>query len=169
MSIFSKLFSNKNDNQFRLASPLKGRILPLSEAPDETFAQKILGDGFVVEPVDGKVISPVEGTVMQIFRTGHAVGLQTAQGLEILIHIGIDTVKMNGKGFKALVQNGQTVKKGDLLIEFDLNEVRGNAKSTLSPVVITNMDQVSSLVLKNQGSVNAGDEVLEVLLKGAGV
>jgi len=105
---------------------------------------------------------------MQIFRTGHAVGLETSNGLEILIHIGIDTVKMNGKGFKAHVQNGQSLKKGDLLIEFDLNEVRLNAKSTLSPVVITNMDKVSTLSLDkslgSQSEVNVGDDVLTIEL-----
>ncbi len=147
---------------------MKGRVLPLSEAPDDTFAQKILGDGFVIDPSEGKVFAPFDAKVMQIFRTGHAVGLETSNGLEILIHIGIDTVKMNGKGFKAHVQNGQSLKKGDLLIEFDLNEVRLNAKSTLSPVVITNMDKVSTLSLDkslgSQSEVNVGDDVLTIEL-----
>ncbi len=128
-----------------LTSPLEGKILSLSEVPDETFATKVLGDGFAINPTGHIVTSPVDAEVMHLFPTGHAIALKTTQNLEILIHVGIDTVKMKGDGFKTFVKTGDHVKVGQKLIEFDLNLVRQNAKSTITPVIITNMDLVSSM------------------------
>ncbi|MGK5089217.1 glucose PTS transporter subunit IIA [Bdellovibrionota bacterium FG-2] len=145
-----------------LCSPLSGKLLALADVPDETFSHKILGDGFAVEPSEGIVYSPVDGEVAQMFRTNHAVGIVTADGLEILVHVGIDTVKLQGKGFRACVATGARVKKGDRLIEFDLEAVRREAKSMISPVVVTNLDKTKGLDILRKGSIKAKDDILRV-------
>lgn len=133
-----------------ISTPLKGKILPLSEVPDETFAQKILGDGFAIEPTSNVVIAPCDAEVLHLFPTGHAIALKTNQNLEILIHVGIDTVKMKGQGFKTYVKIGDFVKTGQKLIEFDLDLVAQNAKSIITPVIVTNMDLVSNMKINTQ-------------------
>lgn len=144
-----------------ISSPLEGRILELSEVPDETFSHKILGDGFAIEPTGNTVTAPCDAEVIHLFPTGHAIALKTAQGLEILIHIGIDTVKMKGEGFKALVKTGDLVKSGQPLIGFDLNLIRQKAKSTVTPVIITNMDLISSMKMMTANNIST----LEIKLK----
>ncbi len=119
-------------------APLTGSVMSIESVPDKTFSDRMLGDGFAIDPTDGIVLSPFNATVTQVFRTKHAIGLTTAEGVELLIHVGLDTVKMNGDGFVAFVKKGDVVKMGDKLIEFDLEKVRQQAKSTISPVVITN-------------------------------
>lgn len=146
-------------------APLKGEILPLAKVPDATFADKILGDGFAIKPTEGVVYSPVNGKIAQVFRTNHAIGITTQEGLEVLIHVGIDTVKMNGNGFKALVQKGDTVTSGQKILEFDLALVQTNAKSDITPVVITNTDKVASLNLIRTGLVSPDQKIFEVILK----
>ncbi len=95
----------------QVASPLTGKVVPLSEVPDQVFSTKMMGDGFAVEPTDGTVVSPVDGTIVNVFPTKHAIGIQSNTGREVLIHFGIDTVKLNGQGFEALVSEGAAVKK----------------------------------------------------------
>lgn len=148
-----------------IASPLKGEILPLSSVPDATFADKILGDGFAVKPTEGVVYAPVSGIIAQLFRTNHAIGIITEEGLEILIHVGIDTVKMNGEGFKSLIKKGDKVLRGQKILEFDLALVLANAKSDITPVVITNMGKVAKINIVKTGSINLEQVVLEVTLK----
>lgn len=148
-----------------LKAPLSGKLLPLSQVPDQAFSQKIMGDGFAIDPIDGKVLSPVDATVVQIFRTGHAIGLETDTGVEILIHVGIDTVKLNGKGFTALVQNGQRVKAGQELIHFDLELVKGAAPSVITPIVFTNMERVACLQARSKGDAKAGEEIASLELQ----
>jgi glucose-specific phosphotransferase system IIA component len=148
-----------------LKAPLTGKLLPLSAVPDQVFSQKIMGDGFAIEPTEGLVLSPTDATVVQIFRTNHAIGLETENGVEILIHIGIDTVKLAGKGFKALVQNGQRVKAGQPLIEFDLQYVKDSAPSIISPVVFTNMERIASIEAKSKGDTVAGEEIASLELQ----
>lgn len=142
-------------------APLKGRVLPLSEVPDKTFSDKILGDGLAIEPVDGLVTAPFDATVTQIFKTGHAIGLNGPEGIELLIHVGIDTVKLGGQGFKALVKNGDQVRQGDPLIEFDLDFVRGKAPSIITPVVITNSADYH-VRTRATGQVERGQSFLEI-------
>lgn len=120
-----------------VSSPLTGRLMELSEVPDQTFSKGILGPGFAIEPVVGELRSPVEGEVIQVFRTGHAIGLRTTEGGEILIHVGIDTVKLKGQGFESLVKEGQKVRAGDLLMRFDVDLIRGQGFSLVTPVVFT--------------------------------
>ncbi len=145
----------------RLSSPGKGRIMSLSEVPDQTFADKILGDGFAFEPSDGLIFSPCTGEISNVFATKHAIGILSDDGLEVLVHVGIDSVLMKGEGFSSFVKVGDQIKMGDPLIQFDLALVRAKAKSTITPIIITNMDAVKNLKLFKTGSVESQQEVLE--------
>ncbi|UTR09535.1 PTS glucose transporter subunit IIA [Evansella sp. LMS18] len=142
------------DGKDVLASPMNGKVVPLTEVPDPTFSQKMMGDGVAVVPSEGTVVSPVHGEIMQVFPTKHAVGIKTVNGVEILIHIGIETVNMQGEGFKAFVKEGDKVAKGDKLVEFDMQLVEEKAESTITPVIITNGDAVQSIE-KNENTDNA--------------
>lgn len=141
-------------------SPLKGKAMDISEVPDKTFADKLLGDGIAIDPVDGVVVSPVDGEIVQLFRTNHAIGIRTNSNAEILIHVGIDTVKMNGEGFTPFVKIGDMVKAGDKLLEFDLELVKAKAKSTITPIVITNTHDFASITKEANGDVNHLDALL---------
>jgi len=163
--LMSQSSSGNKTSTVYLSSPIKGEILSLSSVPDATFADKILGDGFAVRPTEGVVYAPVSGKVAQLFRTNHAIGITTEDGLEILIHVGIDTVKMNGTGFKSFVQKGDSVTRGQKILEFDLEQVRADAKSDITPVVITNMAKASKLKVLKTGEVSTEQDVLEISLK----
>ncbi len=128
-----------------IQSPIKGTFVPVSEIPDATFSAEIMGKTLAILPSEGIVYSPFDGTVATIFHTNHAIGLESKDGLELLIHIGIDTVKMNGQGFKAFVKTGDQVTRGQKLIEFDLAKVKAEAKSLITPIVITNPDHIKNL------------------------
>lgn len=155
--------SSSPQTQLELLSPLSGRLLPLEEVPDPTFAERILGDGFAIDPTDGVVYAPADAKVAHVAATQHALGLITANGLELLIHVGIDTVKMQGNGFQALVKAGDDVKKGQKLLTFDLARVRQEAKSTVTPITITNMDAVDKMTPYRasdwQKTINALDPI----------
>lgn len=120
--------------------PLSGRVLPLSEVPDPVFSGGMMGIGFAIDPADGVVKSPVTGEVVTLFPTNHAVGLRADNGLEVLVHFGIDTVNLGGAGFRALVSQGQRVQAGQPLIEVNLEEVRGKVPSVITPVIFTELD-----------------------------
>jgi PTS system glucose-specific IIC component len=152
-----------------IRSPLAGRLLPLSEVPDATFADKILGDGFAIDPSDNVVYAPFDATVVQLFRTHHAIGLRSDTGIELLIHIGIDTVKMNGRGFEAFVTEGSRVRAGDKLLRFDRALVEKEAKSVITPVTITNMDHVESMkeVERRPSLVQSLQTILSVSVREA--
>ena len=140
-----------------LLSPMNGEIVPLSQVPDEVFSTKMMGDGFAVIPTDGRVVAPADGSIMKVFRTKHALILQSNSGLDLIIHIGLDTVQMNGEGFHILVSEGQTVKAGDPLMEVDLAAVKAAGKETISPVVITNVDDIKGVEIRT-GVKKAGEE-----------
>ncbi|HIA7013691.1 TPA: glucose-specific PTS transporter subunit IIBC, partial [Staphylococcus aureus] len=118
-------------------APLTGEVTPLSEVPDQVFSEKMMGDGIAIKPSQGEVRAPFNGKVQMIFPTKHAIGLVSDSGLELLIHIGLDTVKLNGEGFTLHVEEGQEVKQGDLLINFDLDYIRNHAKSDITPIIVT--------------------------------
>jgi glucose PTS system EIICBA or EIICB component len=145
-----------------VCSPLAGRLMNISEVPDATFAQKMLGDGLAIDPTDSVVRSPVDAKVAQVFRTNHAIGLVTEGGLEFLIHVGIDTVKMKGRGFRSFVATGDSVKAGDKLLEFDLDAIRQEGKSAITPVLITNVGDVQSLELLKTGIVGSADAIMRI-------
>lgn len=143
-------------------SPVNGKAAELSKTPDEAFANKMMGDGAVVIPEDGKVYAPADGEVGFVFETKHAIGFVTDSGISMLLHMGIDTVKLNGKGFKVYVENGQKVKKGDLLMEIDLAYVKKHAPSIASPILCTELEENQSVRLLKSGSVKAGEPLFAV-------
>ena len=132
-----------------------GKTIPLSQVPDEAFSQGMLGDGVAVEPLDGTIYSPVDGKVESITDTRHAYTLTTSDGLDILIHIGIDTVSLKGEGFLSMVSVGDSVKAGDVLARVDLNLLRGKNYPTVIPVLITNPEKLQSKKI-NLGDVRGG-------------
>lgn len=147
-----------------LSAPFAGEVIDLHQVPDDAFAQKMLGDGFAITPEEKLIKSPCAGEIVQIFSTGHAVGIQTEKGLEVLVHIGIDTVKLDGEGFEKLVKNGDKVEVGTPLIEVDLDFIKENAPSIETPVIITNMEKVKSVEVLEKGKVKSGEKVLKVEL-----
>ena len=131
--------------QLEIAAPLTGKVIPVTEVPVPVFAEKVLGDGIAVDPTEGTVYSPVDGTIFQIAHTFHAMGIESDDGLEILVHLGIDTVKLEGKGFQSFVEVGQKVKKGDKIMEMDIGFIREQGLSPMSPCIITNLDAIKSM------------------------
>lgn len=154
MGLFSNLFGKKEEtaSSLTLGAFTKGKIVDLSEVPDPVFAQKMMGDGFAMIPSEGKVVAPAAGEIIQVFPTKHAVGIKTVEGAEILIHIGLETVHMQGEGFEAHVQAGDMVSAGDTLVTFDLSLVTEKASSTITPCIVTNMDVVESIEILNVNS-----------------
>lgn len=144
-------------------SPFKGKAASITEVPDEAFAGKMMGDGFMVIPSEGVVYAPEDCEVSFVFPTNHAIGLTTADGIEFLLHIGVDTVKLDGKGFKVFVKDGQSVKKGDKLMEFDVQYIREHAKSEDCIAVFTGLSEGEEIVMKADGEVNALDEIADIV------
>lgn len=130
-------------------APITGNVVPLAQVPDETFASGMLGQGFAIEPTEGKVYAPFDGTCLMIFETLHALGLKSKEGVEVLIHVGIDTVGLNGKPFKAHIKNGEPVKKGQLLLEFDMEEIQRANLPTITPMIITNEKEIGQVHIEN--------------------
>ncbi|MBZ2175370.1 glucose PTS transporter subunit IIA [Schnuerera sp. xch1] len=147
-----------------LKSPLSGELIKIENVPDETFAQKFLGDGIAIDPTSGTITAPISGKIVQLFETKHAVGIIADEGIEVLIHIGIDTVQLKGEGFKAFVSQGDVVKVGDKLIEFDLDFVKNKAKSMITPVVITNISDFKGFEVLREGKVNNNEDLLKIKL-----
>ncbi|HBG9341110.1 TPA: PTS transporter subunit IIABC [Staphylococcus aureus] len=143
-------------------APLTGEVTPLSEVPDQVFSEKMMGDGIAIKPSQGEVRAPFNGKIQMIFPTKHAIGLVSDSGLELLIHIGLDTVKLNGEGFTLHVEEGQEVKQGDLLINFDLDCIRNHAKSDITPIIVT-QGNITNLDFKQgeHGNISFGDQLFE--------
>ncbi|MGP4059279.1 PTS sugar transporter subunit IIA [Halobacillus sp. H74] len=139
--MLKKLFGKKSVEE-QLVAPVSGKVVSLDEVDDPVFSQRMMGDGVAVEPTDGKVVAPVSGEIVQLFPTNHAVGVKTKSGVEVLVHIGLETVSMEGEGFEGHVKTGDHVNAGDQLVTFDMNLVNEKAKSTITPVVITNYDDI---------------------------
>ena len=143
-----------------LVSPITGDVVALEQVPDEAFASKAVGDGIAVKPTSNIVVAPAAGTVVKIFNTNHAFCLETNNGAEIVVHMGIDTVALEGKGFKRLVEEGTDVKAGEPILKMDLDFLNANARSMISPVVCSNSDDYSALVILASGKVVAGQTPL---------
>jgi multiphosphoryl transfer protein len=150
-----------------LLAPVSGIIVPLDRVPDPVFAQRLVGDGAAIDPLDQRLVAPCDARVLQVHRAGHALTL-SASGVEILIHVGLDTVKLNGRGFSASVKAGDEVRAGDVLMTFDADFIATNARSLLSPMLVTSMDRVASLEVGSGRVVAGRDVVLRVLLGTAG-
>lgn len=162
--MFKNLFkSKKEENNLTIYAPIDGELVQLEEVPDPVFSEKMMGDGVALKPANGTVVSPVKGEVIQVFPTKHAVGIRAENGAEILIHIGLETVHLKGEGFTAHVQEGDTINIGDKLIHFDFDIIQEKASSTISPVLITNTDDMREITAGDKHTVRAGeDEILFV-------
>jgi PTS system glucose-specific IIA component len=138
--MFRRLFKSQPE-VVEIYSPLSGDVIEIAEVPDPVFAQKMVGDGFAVIPKDGKLLSPIKGRVKQVLPTKHAICLETVEGLELLIHIGLETVELEGEGFEVLVNTGDSVEVGDHLLNFDINFIEENNKEIVTPIVVTNYQE----------------------------
>ncbi len=146
-----------------LTSPIKGAVKPLSEVKDEAFASGLLGKGIAIEPKEGKVIAPADGVLTTLFPTLHALGITTDSGVELLIHVGMDTVKLDGKYFKAKAKQGDRIKKGDILLEFDISAIKEAGYSLETPVIITNFDKYLDIIETNKNTVEHGENLITVI------
>ena len=145
-----------------LSACLNGTVVPLAEVKDEAFASGALGDGIAIEPIDGELVAPADGEISSTFETHHAVGMTTADGAELLMHIGIDTVKLGGKHFTYLVNEGDKVKKGQPLIRFELEAIKAEGYPVTTPVIVCNTDDYAAVEAKASGTVKQGDALLEL-------
>jgi PTS system glucose-specific IIA component len=146
--------------------PITGKLVDLEDVPDPVFSQKLMGDGFAIEPSEGKVLSPIDGQVIQVFHTKHAIGLRSQTGIELLIHVGLETVSLNGEGFEVYVREGQKLKVGDEIMSFDLSMISEKAASTISPIIITNSDIIQNIErLSEERTLKTSIHIANVYLK----
>ena len=151
----------KQEFEGKVVAPISGNILPLSEVPDEVFAQKMVGDGIAIQPIaSGVMLAPASGRVEKIFDTNHAFSIVTPAGIEIFVHFGMDTVQLEGKGFERIAEEGAVVKAGDPLIKYDYDFLKANAKSIITPVIISNYEDYASLNPVESGKATAGETVV---------
>lgn len=162
--MFGLFKKNVKENSMILKSPVVGRCFDISEIPDEVFSSKMLGEGIGFESTEGVLYAPFDGEVLQVFPTKHALILKSKEGIEILLHIGIDTVNMKGEGFEAFVEKAQQVKAGDKLLSFDNDLIKAKAKSNLSVLVVTENEIIESVEI-NLGNVDKNNEVIIIKLK----
>jgi PTS system glucose-specific IIA component len=155
----------KRNKPVEIVSPISGKIVPLEQVEDECFSTKRLGDGIAIEPTDGKVIAPFDGEITSTYKSNHCIVIRSEEGIELLIHLGLETIKLKGEGFTQHVALMEKVKKGDVILETDLEALKGKGKSLISPIVITNMGRVETLE-KAEGNVEKGvSNIMTVTLK----
>lgn len=156
--------AKKKDAAIKLKAPVSGAAVPLDKVPDPAFAGRMVGDGGAIEPTGDTVLAPCDATVAVLFPTGHAVALETREGLEVLIHIGVETVGMKGEGFEKLVAQGEAVKTGTPLIRFDKAKISAAGNPTVTPVLVTNTEKIKSMKIA-EGELKAGEtDFIEVEL-----
>lgn len=134
------MFNLFKKKPLQIVAPVTGAVIPIQEVPDPVFSQKMMGEGIAVIPSEGNIYAPVNGTVILVAATKHAIGIRAEDGTEILIHVGLETVALNGTGFTVAVKEGEKVSTGQLLLEVDWDYIRKNAKSIVTPIIITNSD-----------------------------
>ncbi|GAA0339711.1 hypothetical protein GCM10008931_34220 [Oceanobacillus oncorhynchi subsp. oncorhynchi] len=145
-----------------LGNPIEGEVLPISDVKDEAFASEALGKGFAIEPTEGSVVAPFDGEAVTIFPSKHAIGLVSETGVEVLIHVGLNTVELDGKYFEAFVESGQPIKKGQLLLTFELEKIKEAGYVTQVPIVVTNTPQYSDFEILAQGQTEKEKDVFSV-------
>ncbi|WP_339848146.1 beta-glucoside-specific PTS transporter subunit IIABC [Paenibacillus sp. FSL W7-1088] len=156
--------TSASSSDMLIVSPMTGEIRPISEVEDQAFAQELMGKGIAIVPTEGKVYAPFDGVVEALYRTKHAIGLKAANGVEILIHIGVDTVSLKGKYFNAHIEQGQSIKAGDLLVEFDPEGITSAGYNTITSIVVTNMQQYGDvLTTANSGSVRESEALIKLI------
>lgn len=167
MGIFDKLLGKEKNmappcDPLTIYAPAAGVVTALDQFPDELFSQKVLGPGCGILPTGDKIVAPFNGTVIQLIDTRHAIGVASSDGVELLIHIGVDTVKMGGEGFESLVKEGQKISRGDVLIKFDQDAIKAAGHPTDIAVIVTNSDEYSDVTLQTEGDVDAGTVILKL-------
>lgn len=160
MKLFQNLFAK--DNSILIGAPTAGKLVSIKEVSDPTFSEEVLGKGAAIIPSDGKFYAPVDGTISTIFPTGHAAAITSSEGVEILIHIGLDTVKLEGKHFTIHAEERQEIKKGELLLEADLDQIKAEGYDIITPVIICNSDEYSEIQMMEPGDVTQGDDILKL-------
>ncbi|GAA0182300.1 hypothetical protein SH2C18_47020 [Clostridium sediminicola] len=151
------VINDKGDKNL-FVSPLNGELLDLKDVPDQVFSQKIMGDGFAIKPENGEIVSPVNGEIVTLFPTKHAIGIQGDNGREILIHIGVDTVNLEGEGFKSLIKQGDRVEAGQTIMKVDIDKIQSKVPSIITPVVFTNLSENERVSFEAGKKVEAGEE-----------
>ncbi|TKH04760.1 PTS glucose transporter subunit IIA [Peribacillus simplex] len=163
--MFKKLFGKKESLE-QLLAPINGQVINIEDVPDPVFSGKMMGDGIAILPEEGLVVSPIDAEVIQVFHTKHALGLRTKHGIELLIHIGLETVNLEGEGFEVHVAEGQNVKAGDKLVTFDIEFLKAKAPSIVTPIVITNGELVEKLEKTNSTLAKINEtQIMSVYLK----
>lgn len=157
-------FKKKEESSYVLGSPVKGKTVPLSEVSDPTFGEGMLGQGVAILPAEGKFYAPADGEISMVFDTLHAVSMVSDDGVEILVHVGLDTVSMKGDGFEGHVKAGDKVKKGDLMLTVDLDKVKAAGYDTITPVVVCNTDDYASVEGIVGNEVVPGDDAVKIKL-----
>lgn len=157
------LFSFGKKKEENIFAHLKGDFVKLEDVKDPVFSQKMMGDGFAIDPTEGMLYAPVNGEVVNLFPTLHAIGIKSENGFEILMHIGLDTVNLKGEGFEAFVKVGDTVKIGQELIKFDLESIKSKVPSMVTPLVVTNLEG-KAVNIKSTNNMEAKAEVASVSL-----
>ncbi|WMY96668.1 MAG: PTS glucose transporter subunit IIA [Arsenophonus sp.] len=167
MSIFNKvkLFTSENkNNMINIIAPISGQIIHIEDVPDVVFSEKIVGDGIAVNPSGDKIVAPINGTISKIFETNHAFSMKSKSGIELFVHFGIDTINLKGEGFSRIAKEGKKVKIGDLILKIDLLLLQKKAKSVLTPIIISNMDEIKELK-KSSGPIIAGETIIMKIIK----
>ena len=164
MSFYQKildLFSNDKPVEpgINIYAPVSGQIVDIEQVPDVVFAEKIVGDGIAISPTGNTMHAPIDGVIGKIFETNHAFSIESEDGLELFVHFGIGTVQLQGNGFKRLAKEGQKVKTGEPIVSFDLNYIRNQVDSILTPVVLANMEDIRA-IKKFDGTISAGKDVI---------
>ena len=164
LDFFRRLHGLVSNDGIRIYAPVSGKILPIEDVPDVVFSEKIAGDGIAIKPEGDRLVAPFDGTIVQVFETNHAFAIRSEKNIEVLVHFGIDTVDLRGKGFKRLAESGQKVHKGDPIIGFSLKELESSAHSTVTPVVISNMAELGiDRLTKADGEAVAGETAVMTL------
>ena len=155
-------FFKKKEDGILIGAPIKGKVVNITEVSDPTFSDCMLGKGIAIIPSDGNVYAPADGEISMLFDTLHAVSMVTTEGVELLIHVGLETVALKGEGFEAHIQNGDVVKKGDLLLTVDLEKLKEKGYNTITPVVVCNTDDYKDVLKVADGEVEQGDEIIKI-------
>ena len=155
-------FFKKKEEGILIGAPIKGKVVNITEVSDPTFSDCMLGKGIAITPSDGNVYAPADGEISMLFDTLHAVSMVTTEGVELLIHVGLETVALKGEGFEAHIQNGDVVKKGDLLLTADLEKLKEKGYNTITPVVVCNTDDYKDVLKVADGEVEQGDEIIKI-------
>ena len=167
--MFKKLFGKGKEvnKESAIYAPITGEYVKIEDIPDPVFAQKMMGEGFGIKPAEGIVVAPFDGEVVNVFKpSNHAVGVKAANGLEVLVHVGLETVQLGGEGFEALVNTGDKVTKGQELLKFDIDTIDSKVKSTISPVIITNTDDAEEINIESLTSLQKGEtKAIDVKMK----